>query len=138
MINNSFGHKIKTLRLKLGLTQAQLADRLNISASTIGMYEQGRREPDNNTLSKLCEELGTSGDYLLGINTEKNYGTEKEVDNVISEFINFLEHQENLMFNGQPIKKSERGKIISALRVATAVSISEFKSDNNVFNKSNY
>lgn len=135
MLNNSFGHKIKTLRLKSGLTQAQLADRLNISASTIGMYEQGRREPDNNTLSKLCHELGTSGDYLLGIQGDKIYGSEKEVDNVISEFIDFLEHQDNLMFNGHPINKLERGKIISALRVATAVSISEFKDKNDIFNK---
>ena len=37
--------QIKFLRLKNGWSQVDLATRLNISSSTIGMYEQGRREP---------------------------------------------------------------------------------------------
>lgn len=125
--NNSLGNKLRNLRVKAGLTQAQLADKLNISASTIGMYEQGRREPDNRTLSKLCLELGTSGDYLLGINKGEILKTDMEVDSVISDFISFLESQDGLMFNGTPIDNIERTRIISALRVATAISISEFK-----------
>lgn len=72
MNDNIFGNRLKELRLEAGLTQAQLADKLNISSSTIGMYEQGRREPDNDTLTKLCAELNTSVDYLLGIKNTLN------------------------------------------------------------------
>ena len=124
--NNIFGNKLKTLRLRAGLTQSQLAGQLNISASTVGMYEQGRREPDNDTLSKLCLALNTSVDYLLGINKNLYSTTNFEVDVVISDFINFLEKQDNLMFNGQPINEMEKTKIVSALKVAMAVSMSDF------------
>jgi transcriptional regulator with XRE-family HTH domain len=129
IFNNIFGNKLKALRLKTGLTQAQLARRLNISASTVGMYEQGRREPDNDTLSKLCLILNTSVDYLLGINKNLYPATNLEVDAVISDFINFLEKQDNLMFNGQSINETEKTKIVSALKVAMAVSMSDFDNE---------
>mgnify|MGYP004507200745 FL=1 len=117
---------MKCLRLKAGLTQAQLADKLGVSASTIGMYEQGRREPDNTTLSKICRTLDASGDYMLNLDEENRTNPEKsEIYSIISDFINNLENQEGLMFNGEPINKSEKRKIASALKVATAVTLSD-------------
>ncbi len=128
------GRKIKHLRIKSGLTQAQLADKLNISASTIGMYEQGRREPDSTTLSKICRTLDASGNYVLNLDENiggsKNSNYEnKEIYGVISEFINDLEHQENLMFNGEPINNFEKKKIASALKIAAAVTLSDINCD---------
>lgn len=117
---------MKCLRLKAGLTQAQLADKLGVSASTIGMYEQGRREPDNTTLAKICRTLDASGDYVLNLDEENRVNPEKsEIYSIISDFINSLENQEGLMFNGEPINKSEKRKIASALKVATAVTLSD-------------
>ena len=40
-----FGARMATLRRAAGISQAQLAERLGVSPSAIGMYEQGRREP---------------------------------------------------------------------------------------------
>ncbi len=89
------------------------------------MYEQNRREPDNNILARICQELNTSGDYLLNIKTTF-YGREvKDVYSVISDFIDFLENQENLIFNGEPINNLEKKRIAAALKVATAVTMSE-------------
>lgn len=59
------GNKLKTLRENNGMLQKQLADYLEISPSTIGMYEQERREPDNNILKKIDNFFGVSTDYLL-------------------------------------------------------------------------
>lgn len=59
------GPRIATLRRSCGLSQAQLADRLGISASAIGMYEQGRREPAVETIVALAELFQVSTDYLL-------------------------------------------------------------------------
>ncbi len=118
--------------MKSGLTQAQLADKLNISASTVGMYEQGRREPDSTTLSKICRTLEASGDYVLDLEkqikskSKKDSESEKnEIYSVISDFIKNLEKQENLMFNGEPIDSGEKKKITSALKVAAAVTLSD-------------
>ncbi len=120
------GNKLKHLRLKAGLTQAQLARKLGISASTVGMYEQGRREPDNFTLAKICRTLDASGDYILNLDEKNQINPEKsEIYSIISDFISTLENQEGLMFNGEPINNREKRKIASALKVATAVTLSD-------------
>lgn len=59
------GARIAVLRKRAGMSQAELAKRLKISASAVGMYEQGRREPAADTLVALSKELGVSVDYLL-------------------------------------------------------------------------
>ncbi len=47
------GMRIRDNRKRLDLTQAELARQLDISTSTIGMYEQGRRTPPIESLLKL-------------------------------------------------------------------------------------
>ena len=59
------GERIALLRSKLGWSQAELARRLNISPSAVGMYEQGRREPPVDILVSLSRSLGVSMDYLV-------------------------------------------------------------------------
>lgn len=59
-------HKqIERLRRKRGWSQANLARRLCISPSAVGMYEQGRREPSISILLALAEEFDVSLDYLV-------------------------------------------------------------------------
>ena len=59
------GARIGLLRRARGLSQAQLAELLQISPSTMGMYEQGRREPSLQTVVALSRHLGVSTDFLL-------------------------------------------------------------------------
>ena len=59
-------NKLKQLRTNRGMTQRELADKLNLSPSTIGMYEIGKREPDSATLKKISTFFGISVDELLG------------------------------------------------------------------------
>lgn len=59
--------RLKELRENKHLTQAQLSKFLNISASTIGMYEQGRRFPDEILLKNIAQFFNVSLDYLLGL-----------------------------------------------------------------------
>ena len=59
-------HKqIELLRRKNGWSQAELARRLHISPSSVGMYEQGRREPSISMLLALSKEFGVTIDYLV-------------------------------------------------------------------------
>ena len=61
-----FGARIKLLRQALGLKQADLAAKLNISPQALAIYETGRREPNLKNLISLSRALGTSADWLLG------------------------------------------------------------------------
>ena len=57
--------RLKELRENRNLTQAELAKLLKVSPSAIGIYEQGRRDPDSSTLKKLSVLCNVSVDYLL-------------------------------------------------------------------------
>ncbi len=59
------GERIGALRRARGMNQAELARKLGISASAMGMYEQGRREPSVQIIIALARELEVSTDFLL-------------------------------------------------------------------------
>lgn len=62
--------RLKTLREEIGLTQDELADRLEIGRGSIGMYEIGKRMPPADILVKMALYFNVSLEYLLGL-TEK-------------------------------------------------------------------
>ncbi|QNF34582.1 LexA family transcriptional regulator [Adhaeribacter swui] len=61
MINTN----LKFLRKQTGLTQSQLAEKLNIKRSLIGAYEEGRAEPKLSTLVNISKLFNISLDVLI-------------------------------------------------------------------------
>ena len=59
------GPRIAALRRERGLSQSELARRIQVSPSALGMYEQGRREPSADTMVALADALGVTTDFLL-------------------------------------------------------------------------
>ena len=55
----NIGDKIRRLRLQRGLTQAELADRCELSKSFISLLERDLTSPSLDTLSDLLETLGS-------------------------------------------------------------------------------
>lgn len=58
-------HQIRRLRMNKGLSRSQLAELLDVSTSAVGMYEQGRREPDIRILTSIASIFEVSLDYLI-------------------------------------------------------------------------
>ena len=58
------GKEIRAARKTLGLTQKQLAEKLNISYVNISQLENGKRIPRPNTLKRIAEALEISPDML--------------------------------------------------------------------------
>ena len=61
-----FGHRLKELRQQKGLTQADLANLLELGATAISNYEANRNEPAYDKLIQLADYFDVSCDYLLG------------------------------------------------------------------------
>ena len=62
----SFAERLKALRMEHRMTQRELASKLNMSQSTIALYENGDRRPDLDTINKIADIFNVSIDYLFG------------------------------------------------------------------------
>ncbi len=61
-----FARILQDLREDKDISRKDLAMVLNISVSTLGMYEQGRREPNIDMLIKIANYFDVSIDFLVG------------------------------------------------------------------------
>lgn len=66
MENKIFGQRIRKLRLDKGLTMQGLADKLEVTKSSINMWENSNSIPKDNILIALSKMFEVSIDYLLG------------------------------------------------------------------------
>ena len=62
-----FSKRIKELRKENNFTQQELAEKLELTNSTVSDWETGRSEPDLETLTKLAKLFSVTTDYLLGL-----------------------------------------------------------------------
>ena len=59
------GNRIRIAREKKGITQEELAERVNISPSHISVIERGVKTARIDTVARIANELDVSADYLL-------------------------------------------------------------------------
>ncbi len=109
--------RLKNLRIKHGYTQAQLSSLLGISTSAVGMYEQGRRRPDNRLLKKISEVFGVSADYLLS----KEDDGPREVEKALCDMRARIKETGGLMFNGTPLNDADTEKLFDAMLLAANI-----------------
>lgn len=94
----TIGNRIKTLRTQKDFTQQQLADAMNLSLSTISLYESGKRKPGISALQKLAKVLGVDPSYFLSeIDDLDEQGHNpriakiaRDMENLTDEDINFV------------------------------------------------
>ena len=72
-----FAERLKTLRKQVKLTQAQIAEKLNISQQAYASWERGTKKPTQENLVKIAQVLNVSVDYLVG-----NLEEDDELDNI--------------------------------------------------------
>ena len=64
--SNKFSQRLKESRLKKGLTQTELGEKVGVKQSTFTNWENGKREPSYENLVKLADLLEVSLDSLFG------------------------------------------------------------------------
>ena len=62
----SFQTKFKELRNSAGFTQQELAKKFGVSQSTITMWENGKRQPDLETMECIADFFNVDMNYLTG------------------------------------------------------------------------
>lgn len=64
-------NNIASERIRIGITQKELAKKLDRSLTTVSRWEQGRSVPTASELIGMYELFGCSVDYLLGLSDER-------------------------------------------------------------------
>ena len=81
------GKRIREERQRLNLTQAQLAEDIDISDTYMGAIERGERSLTLDTLVRLVNRLGVTVDYMLADSVEDNDS------NIIKQFKQIMDCQ---------------------------------------------
>lgn len=61
------GERLAGIRSDHDDTQGVLAEKLNVSVSTVRSWEHNHSAPSNEILVQICKMYGVSADYLLGL-----------------------------------------------------------------------
>ena len=102
----SVGKRIASLRESRSLSQTQLAKKLNISTSTLGMYETDKRNPNNEMLKLLANFFHVTTDYLLGVSQDA------EKDSTID----IADDRVLMTYQGKPLSKEDREMMLRIMR----------------------
>ena len=77
------GENLKTLRIKQGFTQSEVASEMQVVRQTVSKWEQNNSIPDMEQLKKLADLYGTDISSIMGIKIE-NDTSETQIANILS------------------------------------------------------
>lgn len=72
------GSRIRKYRKLRGMTQEQLADKINVTKSRVSNWEQGINRPDADILADICKTLNVSPSELLDVHLTDDVLSEHE------------------------------------------------------------
>ena len=82
MSNKSIGEMISSLRKEKGMTQNDLAEKMNVTDKAVSKWERNLSCPDVNSIPKLAEILGTTVEELLNAQSKKENSKISEIVNI--------------------------------------------------------
>jgi transcriptional regulator with XRE-family HTH domain len=113
------------LREEKGIGQQELCNFLGIEQSTLANYENDRRTPKAEMISKIADYFGTTSDYLLCRTDVKNPSDEisdaLEDDKELADFWNKLKEREDLQLLFKQTKNLSSKDIKQIIRIIKAI-----------------
>lgn len=103
---------IREMRKAKHLTMKELGNMVGVSESAISMYENGKRQPDFETLLKIAEALGTDADTLLR--------GKKEQDTELNEYLEELKTRPEMRMLFSVTKGATKEDVEKAVRIIEA------------------
>lgn len=76
----TIGNKLYTIRKKMGITQAEVAEKAGISDRSYADIERGVTNMRTETLLKICEAMSITPDEILTENTSLEYKQDNLID----------------------------------------------------------
>ena len=100
---SEFSERLRTMMRQHGMSQRQLAERINVTEASMSRYVKGERMPRMNTVADMATALHTTSDFLLGRDTEHN------------ESFDFTQVKRILARHASSLTAEEKNELINAL-----------------------
>lgn len=122
----NIGERIAMLRKERGWNQQQLADKINVSQSTLAMWETDKRRPNTDALNDLADIFNVSLDFLMYRTNKRRYyeltdKDTKDIAKLAQQIIGGMNSDASVNFYGEPMtddqKQSMRDIIEMGLRI---------------------
>lgn len=135
------GEKILMLREEKDMKQKELAELVGVTEATLSRYENGKREPKGEIVSRIAKALNVSTDYLLDSDNNLNKESETsslelskkemlDIEKEAKKMISNIKNAKVVEFCGTPADEED----IEFLEMA----YEKFLSDVRVYNKMKY
>lgn len=117
-----FGEKVRELRKRNGMTQAELAKRAGLGLKTITNYESGATYPQNRDVySTLADILGCESSYLCSEGEESKYSGKAGAKKLVGELTD--------MFAGGEMPESDMDEMMLTIQEAYVTAKRKSKKD---------
>ena len=87
----SLADRIKSLRERAGLTQADIARQIGISRSGVNSWEMGLSVPSTQYIVELAKKFKVSTDYLLGMDDTSSISISGLTDKQVAVLIDIID-----------------------------------------------
>jgi len=109
----NIGERIAMLRKERGWNQQQLADKINVSQSTLAMWETDKRRPNTDALNDLADIFNVSLDFLMCRTNKRRYFelTDKDTKDIAKQaqqIIDGMNADASVNFYGEPMTNEQK------------------------------
>lgn len=110
-----FSDVLQRLRKQSGLTQSELAQKLNLSKSAVSMWENGNREPDYETLELIADFFNVDINTLIDSKTSATFNEE------LQEYLEALKTRPEMRMLFKLSKNATKEDVEKAVRIIEAL-----------------
>ena len=116
IMQRTLGQTITFYRERLGLSQKELAQKLNIGKSTMSQYESDERRPSDEIKLQLCDIFSISLDELLGrkFPVQHTINDNKKIPKDLKKIL----EDEAITLNGRMLSEEDKEKMFKIIEAA--------------------
>ncbi|WP_270235770.1 helix-turn-helix domain-containing protein [Lacticaseibacillus suilingensis] len=118
--------RIAELRIEHKMSQADLANRLSVSPSTVGMWETRKRMPSPDLIKQLGKVFDVSTDYILAVSDKRHYYdlTAKDTQDIAEQaqqIIDGMDTGASVNFYGEPMTEEQKQSMRDILEMGLRI-----------------
>ena len=103
------GKRIKELREKNGMSQVDLADRINVSKQTLYKYE-------NDLITNIPSDKVEAAAYILGVSPAYLMGWDKQTNRLSAYYLSITKHEDRLITEYRKLNNMGKVKILQTVQ----------------------